>query len=695
MHMGQPDDGGAAARIEQLRRLIEYHNHRYYVLDAPEIADHEYDALFRELQDLEASHPELVTPNSPTQRVGAPPVESFAPAPHAFPMLSLANAFDANDLREFDARCKRMLGMGPEAIIEYTVEAKIDGLGISLTYEQGHFVRGATRGDGTTGEDVSANLRTIRAIPTILPDGLGLPSSFEVRGEVFLSKPEFARINAERGIEGLPLFANPRNAAAGTIRQLDSSVAARRRLQARFYDIRSDGRIPASTQLEVVELLRSAHFPTNDPTQMALGVEEVVRLCGEAEHTHSALDFAVDGMVVKVNSLALQAELGQVSRSPRWAIAYKFPPERARTRVLRIVAQVGRTGAVTPVAEMEPVFLDGSTVSRATLHNEDEVRRKDVRIGDFVWIQKAGDIIPEVVEVDVAARSGDEQEFAMPAECPVCGGAVVREEGEAVARCSNPLCVAKLKTGLQHFASRRAMDIDGLGPAIIEQLVDRGLVRDFADLYQLTHEQLAGLDRMAEKSAANLLAAIEASKRTSLARLVFALGIRHVGEHVADVLASHMGSLERLRSATEDELSSIHEIGPQIAASVAGFFADPRAQALLDRLVAAGLTWEEARPTSNMEDAFIAGKTFVFTGKLEHMTREEAEALVRSRGGRAASSVSAKTHCVVAGPGAGSKLDKARELGIEVMSEDEFLSKLGSPPDADNPTGPHQQSLAF
>jgi len=691
--MSQPDDARAAARIEELRRLIEYHNHRYYVLDAPEIADHEYDALFRELQDLEAAHPERVTPNSPTQRVGAPPVESFAQAPHAFPMLSLANAFDADELREFDARCKRVLGMAAETVIEYTVEAKIDGLGISLAYAGGHFIRGATRGDGTTGEDVSANLRTIRSIPMVLPDGLGLPPSFEVRGEVFLSKTEFARINAEREAEGLPLFANPRNAAAGTIRQLDSAVAASRRLQARFYDIRSDAGIPASTQHELVELLRSAHFPTNDPTHVAEGIGEVVRLCDEAQQTHSALDFAVDGMVIKANALALQAELGQVSRSPRWAIAYKFPPERARTRVLRIVAQVGRTGAVTPVAEMEPVFLDGSTVSRATLHNEDEVRRKDVRIGDLVWIQKAGDIIPEVVEVDAAARTGDEEPFAMPTECPVCGGPVVREEGEAVARCTNPLCVAKLKTGLQHFASRRAMDIDGLGPAIVEQLVDRGLVRDFADLYALTQEQLAALDRMAEKSAANLVEAIEASKRTSLGRLVFALGIRHVGEHVADVLASSLGSLDRLRSATESELSGIHEIGPQIAASVAAFLADPQAQALLDRLVAAGLAWDETGPAERVDDAFIAGRAFVFTGKLERMTREEAEGLVRSRGGRAASSVSAKTHCVVAGPGAGSKLDKARELGIEVLTEDEFLSKLGSPPEASCPTGPAQQSL--
>ncbi len=663
-------------RVRKLRELINYHNYRYYVLDSPEISDAEYDQLFRELVELEEKYPELVTPDSPTQRVGAPPVEEFGTVVHRFPMLSLSNCFSADEVREFDARVKRILGMPPSEKIEYVVEYKIDGLGVSLTYEDGVLTTGATRGDGTTGEDVTLNIRTIRSVPLRLFDDPRTPSIMEVRGEVYMSKKEFERLNREREANGEPLFANPRNAAAGSVRQLDSAVTAKRRLEAVFYDVRSPEPLPVSTHAEALEYLRTVGFPVSIDYRVAQGVDEVIEVIEEAERKRDELPMPVDGMVIKVNDLALHAELGQISRSPRWATAYKFPPERARTRILRIIPQVGRTGAITPVAEMEPVFLDGTTVSRATLHNEDEIRRKDVRIGDVVIIQKAGDIIPEVVEVVKSERTGKEKEFVMPKQCPVCGGKVYREEGEAVARCINPSCPAKLAEGLRHFASRRAMDIDHLGPKIIEQLISRGLVKDFADLYHLKHSDVANLERMGDKSAANLLEAIEKSKRPTLARFIYALGIRHVGEHVAEVLASHFGSLDALRNASVEELAAIHEVGEEIAKSVRRFFDDPRSAKLVDRLLEAGVRPQEEEKARE-EHPFVSGKTFVFTGKLERMTREEAEALVRRLGGRASSSVSKKTDYVVAGPGAGSKLAKARELGVAVLSEEEFFARLG------------------
>ena len=667
------------ARIEELRRELTEHAYKYHVLDRPTISDAEYDRLFRELEELEARHPELASADSPTGRVGAPPLDKFEPAPHRFPMLSLQNAFCAEELADFDARVKRALGLAAEDEIGYVVEYKIDGLGVSLTYQDGLLVRGATRGDSTVGEDVTANLRTIRSIPLRLAEVAGRPDLCEIRGEAFLSKAEFARINAERDESGEPLFANPRNAAAGSIRQLDSTITAGRKLNAIFYDLRTQDSPPCATHAAVLELLSALHLKTAGNHEVVSGVDRLAAVVERRDHQRHELAYDVDGLVIKVNSLQLQAELGYVSRSPRWAIAYKFQAEQAVTKVLDIMPSVGRTGAITPVAIMEPVFVDGTTVSRASLHNEDEVRRKDVRIGDAVVIQKAGDIIPEVVEVLADRRTGDEVPFEMPTACPVCAGLVSREEGEAVTRCVSPTCKAKLAGWLEHWASRRAMDIDGLGPAIVEQLIASGMAADVADLYGLEHTRLAALERMGDKSASNLLDALETSKRRPLARFVNGLGIRHVGEHVANVLARHFGSLDALTAAPVEELSQVHEVGEVVARSVRAFFDDPGVRGVLGKLREAGVVPEEAEPAGVEEHPFVAGKVFVFTGTLETMTREDAEALVRRFGGRASGSVSNKTSCVVAGPGAGSKLAKAEELGIQVLTESEFLAKLGEP----------------
>jgi len=700
----------ARARAADLRAQIHYHNHRYYVLDAPEITDAEYDALFRELLDLEERFPELRTLDSPTQRVGAPPLEALGTIRHRAPMLSLANAMSEAELREFDERVKRMLvssvreewpeprgdpprefnaavkehlGLKPDEDIEYVAELKIDGLGVSLTYEHGVFVQGATRGDGETGEDITVNLRTIKTIPLHLRPEAPHPTLIEVRGEVFMSKEEFLRINQEREQTGEPLFANPRNAAAGSVRQLDSSITAARRLNFLAYAVGACEGLSWDRQADFLAWLKAAGFPTSPYIRLCPTVEDLIAYRAEWQENRHSLPYEIDGVVVKVNSLALQRRLGMVSRSPRWAIAYKFPAEQARTKILKIDVQVGRTGALTPVAVMDPVLLAGTTVSRATLHNEDEIRRKDVRVGDRVIIQKAGDIIPEVVRVLTDERTGEEQPFVLPTACPVCGAAVVRPEGEAVARCTGGAsCPAQTQQRLEHFCSRGAMDIDHVGPALIAQLIDQGLVRDPADLYTLTKEDLLPLERMAEKSAQNVLDAIAKSKRPPLARFIFALGIRHVGAHVADVLASHFGSLEALTAASPEELSAVPEIGGIIADSIAAFFAQPETKTLLRKLAEAGVqpqTPSAAPGTPGAGGADLTGKTFVFTGALEQFTREEAEELVRQHGGRASSSVSAKTDYVVAGPGAGSKLDKARQLGVAVLNEAEFLQLIGAP----------------
>jgi DNA ligase (NAD+) len=676
MEMNEPDS--PRERAEHLRAQLHLHNYRYHVLDSPLISDAEYDRLLRELAELEEQHPELVTADSPTQRVGAAPQDAFASHTHRVPMLSLANAFAAEELRQFDARVKRWLGLAAEATLDYVCELKIDGLAISLTYQGRELSVGATRGDGTSGEDVTPNLRTVRSIPLQLrseaPAGL-----VEVRGEVYLTHEEFHKVNREREEAGLPPFANARNCAAGSLRQLDPTITARRRLRFFGYGIgQSDGWQPGS-QTELLEALAAWGFRTNAERRRCAGFEEVWQFCQEWESRRHDLPYDMDGIVVKVNATAQQMELGAVSRSPRWAIAYKYPATQATTVILDIQVQVGRTGALTPVAIMEPMEVSGVMVSRATLHNEDEIRRKDVRIGDRVVIQRAGEVIPEVVQVIVDARDGDEVPFVMPRQCPVCGADVERPEGESVARCVGIACPAQLERRIQHFASRGAMDIEGLGPAQIEQLVSRGLVHDPADLYLLTKEQILTLDRLAEKSAQNLLDAIQGSRDRPLSRLIFALGIRHVGEHVARLLADQFHTLEAVGAASEEELAAIPGVGPQIAASVARFFRQDETAAALEKLATAGVTPQATHAPPPTEGSF-AGKSFVFTGTLQTMQRAAAEEAVRRRGGSASGSVSKLTSYVVAGANAGSKLARARTLGITVLTEAEFQALLDESP---------------
>jgi DNA ligase (NAD+) len=668
----QPTLEDAQRRADELRREIERHNYAYYVLDQPTVSDATYDAQMRELIELEATYPELITPDSPTQRVGAAPSDAFKPHAHRLPMLSLGNAFSYDELREFDARVKRMLGMAADDGVEYVAELKIDGLAVSLTYRGRRFAVGATRGDGAAGEDVSPNLRTVRGLPLWLQDAAP-EGEVEVRGEVFLSHDEFRRINADREERGEPVYANPRNSAAGSLRQLDSAITAKRRLQYFAYALGYLAGPAPESQWELLGKLRAWGFVTNPHSKLCANLEEVVEFAELWRERRHELNYDTDGVVVKVNSLSLQQELGAVSRSPRWAIAYKYPAEQARTVIREIRIQVGRTGALTPVAIMEPVEIAGVVVVRATLHNEDEIRRKDIRIGDTVVIQRAGEVIPEVVEVVTEARNGTEVEYQFPTSCPVCGADVERGEGEAVARCVGIACPAQLQRSIQHWAGRDAMDIEGLGPAIIEQLLSRGLVQDPADLYTLEKEQLAELERMAEKSAQNLVNGIAASKGRPLPRLIFAFGIRHVGETVARLLAECFRTVERLAEASLEELNGVQGVGPQIAESVHRFFRQDETAAVLAKLRAAGvLPAEEAAPQARSQ-AF-AGKSFVFTGTLETLQRSDAEAQVRELGGAATSSVSKSTSFVVAGAKAGSKLEKARQLGITILTEQEFTA---------------------
>jgi DNA ligase (NAD+) len=664
----------AQARAEQLRREIEKHNYAYYVLDQPTVSDASYDALMRELTEIETAYPELVTPDSPTQRVGAAPSDAFAPHTHRAPMLSLGNAFSLGELREFDARVKRHLHLPADQAVAYVAELKIDGLAVSLTYRGRRLAVGATRGDGFTGEDVTPNLRTLRGLPLWLQDAAP-EGEVEVRGEVFLSHQEFRRINAEREERGEPVYANPRNSAAGSLRQLDSGVTAKRRLQYFAYALGYIGGPSPETQAELLQNLRDWGFRTNPFSRLCEDIDCVIAFCEEWKDKRSALDYDMDGVVVKVNSIAMQHDLGYVSRSPRWAIAYKYPAEQAKTVIREIKVQVGRTGALTPVAIMDPVEVSGVVVTRATLHNEDEIRRKDIRVGDEVIIQRAGEVIPEVVEVVTDARDGDELPFEFPRVCPVCGAEVERPEGEAVARCVGIACPAQLAARVRHWASRGAMDIEGLGPAQIEQLLEKEYVRDPADLYSLTREQVLSLERLAEKSAQNLLNAIEASKGRPLPRLIFALGIRHVGETVARLLAECFGCIDRLAAAGMEELSAVQGIGPQIADSIHRFFRQEETAAVLEKLRSAGVL-PEGRERSEARSQAFAGMSFVFTGSLETMQRSEAEAKVRQLGGAAGSSVTKSTTHVVAGEKAGSKLEKARQLGIPVLSEQEFGTML-------------------
>ncbi len=677
----------AQARIAELRRLVEYHNYRYYVLDQPEISDEEYDALFRELQQLEAQFPELITPDSPTQRVGAPPLSAFPEHQHREVMLSLDNAFSEEELLAFDQRVKRFLDLPQESEIEYTCELKIDGLAVSLTYEDGVLIVGATRGDGVRGEDVTPNLRTVRQIPLRLQSGNNLfdapPRLVEVRGEVYLSYQEFERINHERALAGEPLFANPRNAAAGSLRQLDSRITARRRLRFWAYGVGYSEGAEFATQWDTLQQLKQWGFPVNPNTRLVNNVQAAIEFCRAWNRRRAELDYATDGVVIKVNRIDLQRRLGATTRAPRWAVAYKYPAEQATTTLLEVRWQVGRTGVLTPVAIMEPVQVAGVTVSRATLHNIDYIREKDIRLGDRVVIQRAGEVIPEVLYVLTDARDGDEIPIESPAQCPVCGAQVERAENEAALRCINLACPAQIVERIRHFTSRHAMNIEGVGDKWVQRLFELGYIKDPADLYSLYQHRdaLMHLERSGEKLVSNILNAIEKSKQNSLERLIFALGIRQVGEHAARLLAEHFGSLDALMHATEEQIMQIHGMGPETAREVVEFFARPENRAVIEKLRRAGVRMEAERKERTA--APFAGMTFVFTGELQSYTREEAEALVRELGGRATSSVSKATTYVVAGPGAGSKLQKAQELGVPILDEAQFLEMVrgqGNPP---------------
>jgi DNA ligase (NAD+) len=666
--------GKKLTEIEKLRDEIRRHDDLYYVANAPEIADREYDELMETLQKLEEANPELITPDSPTQRVGGRPAEGFPEVVHTRQMLSLDNSYNIEELRAFGERCER-LAEGRK--LEYVAELKIDGLSLSLQYEDGLLMRGVTRGDGRNGEDVTQNARTIRSVPLRLKSqAKRIDTNLEVRGEVFIPRDVFERTNVEREELGEPRFMNPRNAAAGAIRQLDSRLVARRKLEMFAYDLLVNGRKPFPTHWEALDWLDTAGFRVNPHRKLCETIDEVIDFANEKEALRDDLGYEIDGLVVKVNSTALQDEFGATSKAPRWAIAYKYPARQASTKVLDIFVSVGRTGAITPVAILEPVFLAGTTVSRATLHNEDEIRRLDVKIGDTVMIEKSGEIIPKVLSVVVSKRTGKEKDFVPPENCPVCGGLISRPEGEVVARCVAADCTAQLMGRLLHFASRRAMRIEGLGDVLAEQLVAADLVQDVGDLYSLTLDQVASLPRMAKKSATNLLSQIEASKARDLSNLIYALGIRHVGERTAGILAHELGSLAKLMAASVEELDAIPEIGLTVAESVRDWFDDEGNRALCDRLRAAGIRTEAERSTSAQVNERFAGKQFVLTGTLTSFTRDEARALIEARGGRVNSSVSKKTDYVVAGEAAGSKLDKAQDLGVTVIDEDAFKTML-------------------
>jgi DNA ligase (NAD+) len=673
------------SRVEELRRLIRYHNDRYYRDDAPEIPDAEYDALLRELQRLEEAHPELFDPESPTQRVGAAPVEEFVTVVRDIPMLSLQNAFGEDELREFDARVKRLLrGKGlPErdiARLSYVAEVKIDGLAVELAYVDGAFVQGATRGDGVRGEDVTANLRTIPDVPLVIRSGSKdvppVPRILHVRGEIYMTRADFLRLNRGRERLGEPPFANPRNAAAGSVRQLDPKVTASRRLRLWVYGtgkIEADP-IPFTRHWEELDRLARWGFPVNrEFSRECRSVDEILAFHREAENRKDVLPYEIDGIVVKVDSLAIQRELGEVSRSPRWAVAAKFSPDRGETTVEEIVVSVGRMGTLTPVAILSPVTVRGVTVRRATLHNQDNVDAKDIRAGDRVIVQRAGDVIPEVVESISAKRgeAGRREPFRIPQQCPFCGSPVERVDGEAAHRCTGARCVARRKESLRHFVAKNAMDIDGLGPRILSALVDEGLVAEPADLYRLDRETLARMERLGEKSADNLVRAIERSRTPALSRFLHALGIRHVGEHLSKVLARRFGSLEALRSAEPEELAEVHEVGPEVARSVSAYFRSAEGRRTVDAL----LKEVEVRPDPRPEGR-VRGKTFVFTGSLG-IPRAKAQEMVRREGGTVAAGLSRRADFLVAGADPGSKIRKAREAGVAVITEAEFLEMVG------------------
>lgn len=665
-------DTGIRKRIETLRKELEYYNYRYYVLDNPVVSDAEYDRLLKELMELENAHPEVFDPNSPTQRVGAKPLEAFATVPHTLPMLSLANAMSATEVIDFDKRVKKLLNVSE---LDYVMEVKIDGLAVELVYIDGAFTLASTRGDGYTGEDITQNMRTIRSVPMKLVNmgSIPIPHRLEVRGEVYMGKREFIDLNRNRESVAEPPFANPRNAAAGSVRQLDPKITATRKLNIFLYAPGQIMGVTIETHLQFLNCLKKWGFRVNPYARLCRNIDELLLYYDHIRSIRDSIPYEIDGTVIKVDSFDFQERLGTVSRSPRWALAFKFEAHEETTVIEEIEIGVGRTGALTPVAHLRPVSIGGVEVSRATLHNEDEIRRKDIRIGDTVVVTRAGDVIPEVVKVIEERRTGDERIFVMPARCPVCGEAVIRPPDEAVTRCININCPAQIKGSIEHFASKRAMDIDGLGEKLVEQLVDNKVTKDVSDLYSLTKEKLLALERMADRSAQNIIDAINASKKRSFARFIYALGIRHVGEFVSGLLAGKYSDIHHLIDAKEEDLLKIAGIGPEVAKSITAFFHEAKNRDTIQRILQSGLVIEYQK----QEKKTLEGLTFVFTGSLGSMGREEARRAVEASGAKTASSVSRKVDYVVTGEEAGSKLDKAKELGLTILTEETFLKMLG------------------
>ncbi len=659
--------------IKTLRRDIQRHDHLYYVEDQPEISDREYDGLMQRLKDLEKKHPEWITPDSPTQRVGGKISEKFPAVTHKAPMLSLDNTYSLDEYRDFHKRVVKGLKSIPENEIEYVVELKIDGLGVTLSYENGLLVQGATRGDGKQGEDITANLKTIRSIPLRIPMEKEPFKFIEVRGEVYLDHQAFLKINEERKAEGQPLFANPRNSAAGSLRLLDPTITAKRPLNIFIYSVGYMDKMSFKTHYEALQKFKALGLRVNPEATLCKSFDETLALIERWQEEKDSLPYEIDGLVVKVNSLKFQEKLGSTTKHPRWAVAYKYEAEQATTEVEDIICQVGRTGSITPVAILKPVLVSGSTVSRATLHNEDEINRKDIRVGDSVVIEKAGEVIPKVVRVIIEPGKSRGRKFKMPGKCPECATKIYRPEGEVAWRCVNAACPAQLKERLLHFASRNAMDIDHLGPAVLDQLVDSGRVKHFSDLYTLTEEELAGLERLAEKSAQNLIDALQKSKTAGLARVLHALGIRHVGQRAASLLAQTFHSIDRLQKTTFEDLESVMEIGPTIAESLRAFFDREANREEIRRLKQSGVALEEKQ--RKVGDR-LEGKQFVLTGTMEEFTRDQAKEKIMALGGRVTSSVSQKTDYVVAGADPGSKFDKAKKLGVQVLNEEAFKTLL-------------------
>ena len=681
MKRSEDSDGPKRIELEARRKKIQYHNYRYYILDDPEVSDAEYDRLFQDLLALEKYYPELVVPESPSQRVGAPVEGGFETVRHSIPMLSLENGFSDSAIREFEERIRRFLKhTGP---LSYTVEPKLDGLAVELIYEKGVLKTAATRGDGYSGEDITSNIKTIKSIPLQLlspKDHGNLPEHIEIRGEVYMEKKAFLGLNKDREKRGKPPFANPRNAAAGSVRQLDPKITASRPLLFFSYGIGTVSAWNVESQFSLLTTLSAWGVRVNTHyIKKCPGIEEAIQHCHYLEGTKHDLPYEMDGAVIKVDPLDLQRALGEKSRSPRWALAYKFEPIQATTMIQRIDVQVGRTGALTPVAFLTPVEVGGVTVSRATLHNQEEIERKDIRQGDTVIIQRAGDVIPEVVKVISSKRTGKEKSFTMPTTCPVCGFGLIHPDAEVILRCSNPECPAQVKGGIKHFVSKDAMDIDGLGDKLVDQLVDKGLIKDAADIYSLRLEELIPLDKIAEKSATNLVNAITQSKKTTLPKLIYALGIRHVGEHVATVLAERFRAFDRLQRASREDLLATGEIGPEIADSIRAYFSSEKNRSFLKRLFAAGITIETMpfREVLFQEHLFF-GKSFVLTGTLSSLTRSQAKKLIEEMNGRVASAISGTIDFLVLGKSPGSKLAKARALGVTIVNEEEFLRMVGT-----------------